>query len=496
MPASSTTRSSVADLCAKHANEDLHANQVTALALQLFDATSQLVGAPPGDRPLLEAACRLHDLGYRAHPRRHAERGSEIVRQEGLTGFTDAQRDDIAAAVLLHATGLKTVAAASRRPRPSDSRRPLRLAAYLRIADGLDHAHVQDATIVAVRPGPRAIRVSVRCRHSPRNLEVARRKSDVWRAVFPVSLRLMLAPRRTSRPAPLLERDLSVVEAARRLLFLYFRELLAQVEGAVEAKDIEALHDLRVAIRRIRAVLRAFRKPLAGTAAPRLDRELQNLNSALGEVRDLDVWIDYLTTGAVQAQLGGHPRWTGFVGHQSELRRLQQTTIRRRLLGASFAALRDRIGRFLRIELPRLVGNEPGGALEELGRRVLAKHLRRVAKLADLRQARSAEKLHRLRIALRRARHVGGFFAGLLGPPVVELGKRLQAVEWALGRIRDVDLALARIQREGPAPPRRLVARLENRRREARVVIAKAWQRLEESTFLAEPSLLKTHKTN
>ena len=53
----SQSRLSVAELCAKYGNEDAHANHVTALALQLFDATRGLVGAPAGDRPLLAAAC-------------------------------------------------------------------------------------------------------------------------------------------------------------------------------------------------------------------------------------------------------------------------------------------------------------------------------------------------------------------------------------------------------------------------------------------------------
>ena len=104
----SPSRLSVAELCAKHGNEDMHANHVTALALQLFDATRGLVGAPAGDRPLLEAACRLHDVGYSVNPRRHAQMGREIVRQEGLKGFTDAQREDIAAAIFLHSAGLKS----------------------------------------------------------------------------------------------------------------------------------------------------------------------------------------------------------------------------------------------------------------------------------------------------------------------------------------------------------------------------------------------------
>jgi CHAD domain-containing protein len=186
----------------------------------------------------------------------------------------------------------------------------------------------------------------------------------------------------------------------------------------------------------------------------------------------------------VSAPLRRHPRWAKFVGHQRELRRLQQATLRRHLRGASFAALQNRIGRFLRIELPRAVTAEPAGALEILGRRVLVKHLRRALKLAHRRHSHSPAALHELRIALRRVRQISGFFGELLGPPTGELMKRVHAVEWALGRIRDADLAFARIQCVGPAPPRLLVEKLGRRRQITGKKLADAWRRLEKPRFL------------
>ncbi|MFA5058097.1 MAG: CHAD domain-containing protein, partial [Opitutaceae bacterium] len=476
-------RLSVEDLCAKQGNEDMHSGHVAALALHLFDATCRLVGAPAGDRPLLEAACRLHDIGFGANPRQHARMSREIVLREGLKGFTDSQRADIAAAIFLHPARLQGDEAKSVLQGRPDSRRALRLAAYLRVADGLDYGHLQDAVIVAVQEDRRKIHASIHCRHFPPNLEAAKSKADIWRAAFPLGLRLTAAARKSFPPAPLVEPGLTSVEAARRLLFLHFRALLANVGGALAAKDSGALHDVRVAIRRMRAVLRVFRKPLAATSAARIDRDLQNLNDALGEARDLDVLIDYLTGEARKAQLGRHPRWARFIGHQGELRRLQQVTVLRHLKGASFAALQNRIGRLLRCEIPQVLKAAPPGALETLGRRALAKSLRRSLRLAR-RHARSPDELHRLRITLRRTRHIGGFFGDVLGPPAGELIKRVHRVEEALGRIRDVDLALARVRSEGPSPPQPLVGRLERHREVLEAELARAWRKLTKPRFL------------
>src|SRR5664279_731832 len=93
---------SIEELCVKHGNEQAHTAHVAALALSLFDATAGLLAVPAEDRPLLEAACRLHEIGYSVSPRRHARAGYEIVRSEGLQGFTSSERNDIAAAIYLH----------------------------------------------------------------------------------------------------------------------------------------------------------------------------------------------------------------------------------------------------------------------------------------------------------------------------------------------------------------------------------------------------------
>ena len=476
---------SIEELCVKHGNEQAHAAHVAALALGLFDATAGLLGVPAEDRPLLEAACRLHEVGYGVNPRRHARAGYEIVRGEGLQGFTNSARADIAAAIYLHPARPGAAADRLLARRLCALPRARRLAAYLRIADGLDAAHLQDAAIVAVRKTARTIRLHVVCHDSSPGLAQAERKADLWRQVFPMELRFVRAARGSVRGAPLLTSELPVVEGARRLLYLGFSSLLANVHGALDGTDSEALHKARVAIRRMRSVLRAFRKPLKPTSAARIDRDLQHLNAVLGDVRDLDVWIDLLTGKTLQQQLATHPYGMRYIDHQVALRRLQQATVRRHLGGASFAALQARVGRLLRIELPQLLLTSSAGSLGLYGRRVLAKNLSQALDLANFRHARSLEKLHRLRIALRRVRYIGAAFAEILGPSGGALVKRIHGVEGALGRLRDTELAFARIRREGPAPPRLLVLRLSRRRKKAAAELTTAWQRLAQPGFLA-----------
>src|SRR5262245_58653619 len=102
MPATNAHRLSVEELCAKYDNEGVHTEYVTALALRLFDLTRVRLELSSSDRALLEAAARLHDVGYSVNQRRHPDVSAEIVLREGLKGFRDAQRAYIAAAIPLH----------------------------------------------------------------------------------------------------------------------------------------------------------------------------------------------------------------------------------------------------------------------------------------------------------------------------------------------------------------------------------------------------------
>jgi len=486
MPAANNRRLSVEELCAKYDNEDVHTEHVTALALQLFDLLRARLELPAHDRPLLEAAGRLHDIGYGVSPRRHAELSAEIVLREGLRGFRESQRAYIAAAIPFHASGRKPKQTHPLLERVPDAPRALRLAAILRVADGLDHGHLQDAIIAGMRASKRKIAVRVRSPHLPHNAEAANRKADLWRAVFPVDIQFALLPPKKGARAELIGPGLHVCEAARRLMFRQFRIVTMNVEGALRGEDPEHLHDIRVAIRRLRALLRAFRKPLTGTSAEELDLELKELNNALGTPRDLDVWVEFLRSTKVQRNVARNRRWKTFIAHQQALRRLQLPTVRRHLGGPRFRALRFKLGRFLRTELPRRIEQSPPGLVPAIARSAMRKALRRALKLSAMRKSESPEDLHRLRIALRRVRYFGQFFATLLGPPFPELTERTQAVEQVLGRIHDLDVSIARVQREGPPPPRLLAKHLRQRRDKAVVKLARLWQRFDDREMQAD----------
>src|ERR1700688_3395685 len=86
---------------------------------------------------------------------------------------------------------------------------------------------------------------------------------------------------------------LSVLDAARAA-----RDRLSGTD------DTEALHDFRVALRRLRSGLRAF-PPLFGDAVGvKLRRRVRELATATGEARDAEVQLAWITEGGTKLPAG------------------------------------------------------------------------------------------------------------------------------------------------------------------------------------------------
>ena len=253
------------------------------------------------------------------------------------------------------------------------------------------------------------------------------------------------------------------------------REQLCEIErhdpGTRLGRDPESLHDMRVGVRRLRALLRAGNE-LVATDTAELDDRLRDLGRILGEVRDLDVLLARLDAEA--AEIGGDD--TRRAGPLLAVLRTERSCSRSRLLAAlrsdEYLALLDDTARTID-EL------EPSGStvtLDELVDEAAAKVRKAVRKLSD---EPADEELHAVRKKGKRARYA----AELAGhTKLVKQAKKLQDV---LGEHQDAVVAAERLRElavgaasEQALVAGRLVEREEERRIEARGAWPKAWKKL------------------
>jgi exopolyphosphatase / guanosine-5'-triphosphate,3'-diphosphate pyrophosphatase len=131
---------SVRDLAEVYGYDRGHAEQVSALALDIFDGLARL-GVHDGDpreREWLRAAALLHDVGTLVDYNDHHKHGHYLVLNAGLPGFRHRELVIIAQLVRGHRKSIQSPGALGALLKPSDEARILRLAAFLRIAEQLE----------------------------------------------------------------------------------------------------------------------------------------------------------------------------------------------------------------------------------------------------------------------------------------------------------------------------------------------------------------------
>jgi triphosphatase len=240
----------------------------------------------------------------------------------------------------------------------------------------------------------------------------------------------------------------------------------ANARGVVHGSDPEYLHQLRVGVRRLRSVLRAFR-PLIGTAKP-VVRRLRSFMPTFGEARDWDVFVETLQQipGAQELLAPARAR-----------RAAARRRARAAAASAEFQVFLLRTLRWLH-GAPVRESNESlavfgANALERLHRKAL-KHARKLDWL-------DTAARHALRIRVKRLRYGCEFFAASFPRAAVRpYVKSLEALQDILGELNDIAVGRRLLKSLHPPQGGRLLNReLTIRERRLIASLEPAWAAFE-----------------
>ncbi|MHA6802499.1 CHAD domain-containing protein [Salinifilum ghardaiensis] len=286
--------------------------------------------------------------------------------------------------------------------------------------------------------------------------------------------------------------DSDPAEQVRAGLDHRLRVLVDRDPGTRSGEDPEDLHQMRVSVRRMRAMLKTARDFLDRGRSDPLRAELGWLGRSLGPVRDLDVQLGHLAE-----QVAALPE-IDRAGGESLLRELRRRREREReaMLSALDSARYDHL-------LRRLVEytSAPVGAAVPTGRtattgaaeqllRLTGRQYRKLRKaVRELPDEPSDEQLHDLRIRGKSLRYTAEFAEPLCGEPVRGVRKAAKALQDVLGEHQDACVALEQLRElggqlgsRGDAPAGFTAGRLaeqENRRRlQRREQWPRTWQEL------------------
>lgn len=221
-----------------------------------------------------------------------------------------------------------------------------------------------------------------------------------------------LADGEAARPlkarAPKLSPDMTPEEAARAVIATALAQMQHNEDGALATDDPEFVHQMRVALRRLRGALRVFRGVVGKKRARALNTALRSVARIMGTARDWDVFDTETLPG-----LGEH------FGEEREGREVgpQVRAHREDAREAMRAALRSPAHSRAVLALSRwLAGPHAQSSGEPLAAFAARAVARRHAKLAH--RARKLDpfdtpRRHKLRIEAKRLRYTVDTFAGL-----------------------------------------------------------------------------------
>jgi len=231
-------------------------------------------------------------------------------------------------------------------------------------------------------------------------------------------------------PAPQPDSNAPVVEHVKWALAQHVKWLLAHDPGTRLGTESESLHQMRVATRRLRAVLRTARPILLSAWVTSLDQELDWLSEMLGTARDLDVQIAYFTEESSGLDARDRKLLAAFISHLRSQRDAVQQMVLSELSGARYLELIKRLQQAAHD--PAVV--ESPLTVDQLAKR-LFKKLRKAIK--GLRASPSDVALHKIRIKTKRARYAAELARASAGKPAVRFIKAARAIQDLLGIHQD-----------------------------------------------------------
>ncbi len=442
--------------------DQAHARAVADAALALFDRLRPFHRLPDERRVLLEMAALTHDIGLGADAHHHGAVGRDILLSAETAGMQQPDRLVMSVAAFLHTKRI-TPDKLDQLSQKFELDEPLRtqalaLASLVRMADGLVYAHTS-SSLGELHAQEGLVELEVIGPQAATDAEQAQKNSDLWRLVFGLDLRFRpittvtmggVTYRLGVLRLPLLEHpglnvDDAMAEAGRKTLYFHFQRMLYYEPGTRLGEDIEELHHMRVATRRMRAAVRVFEDHLDPATIKPFVKALRRTGQALGAVRDLDVFRAktqlYLDQLPPERQGELAPLLAAWQVERDQARAQMLTVLDSKL----YTDFKEQFDIFLQT---------PGaGALpviasegEPLPHRV--RHIAPVALYQHLAAVRAFDewivrpdtplvRFHQLRIAFKGLRYTLEFFQRVLGSEAKSLIEDIKVMQDHLGDLQD-----------------------------------------------------------
>jgi CHAD domain-containing protein len=235
--------------------------------------------------------------------------------------------------------------------------------------------------------------------------------------------------------------------AARVVINRLYIQMIDNLPGTIDGSDIEALHDMRVASRRLRAAFRIFNRCFQKKQAAAILLQIQGVTRALGSVRDHDVFIEFLKKRSKKTK--NDLSW--LIDRENQLREISRESM--------LVALNDIADNHLYDDLLLLFANiKMKSAAHKDKFAVQAYKLigKRLANLVNqsfaINDPELITELHMMRILAKKLRYTMEAFIPCFGQPLVDKISEVKLLQEQLGKIHDCDVWVEKLNSYLQAP--------------------------------------------
>lgn len=280
--------------------------------------------------------------------------------------------------------------------------------------------------------------------------------------------------------SPCLPESAPFSERLKTILQQQLRDILLHDPGTRFGKDPEELHQMRVGIRKLRALLRASSVLLEPEWYASLQEELRWLGEILGTVRDQDVLLDRLYTEAHVLPAAERKMFerllTTFKTQRSQARRQLLNTLRSdRYL--------DLLSRLEQAAQAPALRDAPENSLMHLAAQEFKQLLKAGKRGKD---DPSDHDLHQLRIHTKRTRYAAELALETMGKPAIRFVRQTKRTQDLLGDHQDAVVTEERLRQllqttrgvKTAFAIGQIVERLRARRRRTKAVFPREWAKL------------------
>ena len=273
-----------------------------------------------------------------------------------------------------------------------------------------------------------------------------------------------LAPPAPEFAATTVDTSMTIAEVAMANLRRYLAAWHRHEPGARLGDDPEELHDLRVAGRRLDAVLRQFQSFLPPEYL-RIRTTLKTVLSALGHARDLDVALGELQNFRRKLTKSERPGVEPLKTHLTSERGRARTQMLSVLDSIWVQKNLQELASL--VTAPGAASEGPGAAFEassqelalQAAPELIRRRFRKLRKRADLLGADSStEEYHEVRGQVKKLRYALEAVAALYGKPAIEMVRALRRWQENLGLQQDAAVAMQRLNSLARAQPKSIPA--------------------------------------